>query len=77
MNTIVDRFEKIKSKINSLKPIKSVNIIAVSKTFSLEYISPLIEHGHLHFGENKVQEALTKWTDQKKNKSKFKITYDW
>jgi len=66
MNTIVDRFEKIKSKINSLKPIKSVNIIAVSKTFSLEYISPLIEHGHLHFGENKVQEALTKWTDQKK-----------
>ena len=66
MNTIVDRFEKIKSKINSLKPNKSVNIIAVSKTFSLEYISPLIEHGHLHFGENKVQEALTKWTDQKK-----------
>ena len=66
MNTIVDRFEKIKSKINSLKPIKSVNIIAVSKTFSLGYISPLIEHGHLHFGENKVQEALTKWTDQKK-----------
>ena len=66
MNTIVDRFEKIKSKINSLKPIKSVNIIAVSKTFSLDYISPLIEHGHLHFGENKVQEALTKWTDQKK-----------
>ena len=66
MNTIVDRFEKIKSKINSLKPNKSVNIIAVSKTFSLSYISPLIEHGHLHFGENKVQEALTKWTDQKK-----------
>ena len=66
MNTIVDRFEKIKSKINSLKPNKSVNIIAVSKTFSLEYISPLIEHGHLHFGENKVQEALTKWADQKK-----------
>jgi PLP dependent protein len=66
MNTIIDRLEKIKSKINSLKPIKSVNIIAVSKTFSLDYISPLIEHGHLHFGENKVQEALTKWTDQKK-----------
>jgi len=66
MNTIVDRFEKIKSKITSLKPNKTVNIIAVSKTFSLSYISPLIEHGHLHFGENKVQEALTKWTDQKK-----------
>jgi len=66
MNTIVDRFEKIKSKITSLKPNKTVNIIAVSKTFSLGYINPLIEHGHLHFGENKVQEALTKWTDQKK-----------
>ena len=66
MNTIVDRFEKIKSKITSLKPNKTVNIIALSKTFRLSYISPLIEHGHLHFGENKVQEALTKWTDQKK-----------
>jgi pyridoxal phosphate enzyme (YggS family) len=66
MSTIIDRFEKIKSKINSLKPDKLVNIIAVSKTFSLDYISPLIEHGHLHFGENKVQEALSKWTEQKK-----------
>ena len=38
MNTIVERFEKIKSKITSLKPDKPVNIIAVSKTFSLDYI---------------------------------------
>ena len=69
MNTIVDRFEKIKSKITSLKPIKPVNIIAVSKTFDLNYIKPLISHGHLHFGENKVQEASAKWTTQKiKNK---------
>ena len=55
MNTIIDRFEKIKSKITSLKPAKSINIIAVSKTFSLDYIKPLINYGHLHFGENKVQ----------------------
>jgi len=65
MNTIVERFEKIKSKINSLKPDKPVNIIAVSKTFSLSHIKPLIEYGHLHFGENKVQEATTKWSLQK------------
>ena len=76
MNTIVDRFEKIKSKINSLKPHKPVNIIAVSKTFDLDYIRPLINHGHLHFGENKVQEAMSKWTEQKKGKSKFKTSYD-
>ena len=73
MNTIVDRFEKIKSKIASLKSDKSVNIIAVSKTFSLDYISPLIEHGHLHFGENKVQEALSKWTEQKKNNQELRL----
>jgi len=53
MNTIVDRFEKIKSKIASLKPNKPVNIIAVSKTFSLDHVKPLMEHGHSHFGENK------------------------
>ena len=66
MNTIIDRFEKIKSKISSIKPINPVNIIAVSKTFSLDYIKPLIDYGHLHFGENKVQEATAKWTLQKK-----------
>ena len=73
MNTIVDRFEKIKSKINSLKPNKPVNIIAVSKTFDLDYIKPLINHGHLHFGENKVQEAMSKWTDQKKENPNLKL----
>ena len=66
MNTIVDRFEKIKLNIASAKSNKPVNIIAVSKTFTLEHIKPLINHGHNHFGENKVQEALAKWTDQKK-----------
>tara|TARA_B100001094_G_scaffold262760_1_gene264095 strand:- start:35 stop:238 length:204 start_codon:yes stop_codon:yes gene_type:complete len=66
MSTIVDRFEKIKSKIASLKSNKPVNIIAVSKTFTLDYIKPLIDHGHSHFGENKVQEASAKWTQQKK-----------
>jgi len=73
MSTIVERFEKIKSKITSLKPIKPVNIIAVSKTFDLNYIKPLISHGHLHFGENKVQEAKSKWTEQKKENQNLKL----
>ena len=73
MNTIVDRFEKIKLKISSLNPEKSVNIIAVSKTFSLDYINPLIDHGHLHFGENKVQEALAKWSQKKKENLNLKL----
>ena len=73
MNTIVDRFEKIKSKISSLKPNKPVNIIAVSKTFTLDYIKPLINHGHLHFGENKVQEAIAKWSEEKKINQNLKL----
>ena len=48
MDTIVDRFEKIKSKISSFTTDKPVNIIAVSKTFSFDYIKPLIDHGHIH-----------------------------
>ena len=54
--------EDLKSKINNYK---NVNIIAVSKTFSIETIMPLIEYGHLEYGENKVQEAITKWADIK------------
>ena len=73
MNIVVERFKKIKSNIVSLKPIKPVNIIAVSKTFPLEHINPLIEHGHVHYGENKVQEALAKWTEQKKNNQNLKL----
>ena len=54
--------ELIKSKANDDKLTK---VIAVSKTFPIENILPLIEHGHLHYGENKVQEALNKWNDIK------------
>ena len=73
MNTIVDRFEKIKLKISSSKPNKPVNIIAVSKTFTYSYIKPLIDYGHAHFGENKVQEALTKWSEEKKTNQNLKL----
>ena len=54
--------ELIKSKVNH---DELTRIIAVSKTFPIESILPLIEHGHLHYGENKVQEALEKWTNIK------------
>ena len=73
MNTIVDSFEKIKLNISSLKPFKPVNIIAVSKTFTLEHISPLINHGHQHFGENKVQEAIAKWSNLKKDNQNIRL----
>jgi pyridoxal phosphate enzyme (YggS family) len=60
----------IKSKVNHDKLPK---IIAVSKTFSIENILPLIDHGHLHYGENKVQEALDKWTDIKNQNNNIKL----
>jgi pyridoxal phosphate enzyme (YggS family) len=73
MNTIVSRFDKIKANILLLKPNKPTNIIAVSKTFSLSHIQPLIDHGHNHFGENKVQEAKFKWTEINKGKNKVNL----
>ena len=62
--------ELIKSKENHDKLTK---IIAVSKTFPIENVLPLIEHGHLHYGENKVQEALEKWTDIKIENSNIQL----
>ena len=73
MSIVVERFTKIKSNIVSLKPIKPVNIIAVSKTFPIEHIHPLIKHGHIHYGENKVQEALAKWSEEKKDNQNLKL----
>ena len=53
--------------------IKYPKIIAVSKTFKIEHILPLIEHGHTHYGENKVQEALEKWSKLKKQNKNLKL----
>ena len=57
MSIIIERFKKIKFNIDKLKKDNSINIVAISKTFPMEHILPLIKYGHLHFGENKVQEA--------------------
>ena len=60
----------IKSKANLNKLPK---IIAVTKTFPIENILPLIEHGHLHYGENKVQEGVDKWSDIKNRNDNIKL----
>ena len=62
--------EQIKSRFGQTTKSK---IIAVSKTFPINEIEPLINHGHLHFGENKVQEAVDKWTDVKANFQNLKL----
>ena len=62
--------EDLKSKIKNYHNIK---VIAVSKTFHIEAITPLIEYGHLDYGENKVQEAINKWSDLKLINSKIKL----
>jgi len=73
MNIIIERFNKIQSNISKIDNSNSSKIIAVSKTFSLNHIMPLIELGHSHFGENKVQEADTKWNQIKKEKENLQL----
>ena len=65
--------EKIKQSLTNLKSNKIPKIIAVSKTFGMDKISPLIEHGHLDFGENKVQEANEKWSNVKLSNHDIKL----
>ena len=63
----------IESNLNNLKINNKTKIIAVSKTFKMEKILPLINFGHLDFGENKVQEALEKWSEIKKLNPELKL----
>ena len=65
---------QIKAKINELKYNNyKAEIIAISKTFSISHILPLIDYGHIHFGENKVQEAIEKWMEIKTNNKNIKL----
>ena len=73
MNTIIERFDKIKSNISKINNNRSVKVVAVSKTFPLSHIMPLINYGHDHYGENKVQEADIKWRDIKKERKNLKL----
>ena len=73
MSIIVERFNKIKSNIEKVSSYTSRTIIAVSKTFSLDHIMPLIDYGHMHYGENKVQEAEVKWSQIKSKNKDLKL----
>ena len=74
VKNIIQIQEEIKGKILELKYSNyKPEIIAVSKTFPIEHISHLISHGHLNFGENKVQEAVEKWTNIKEKNKNIKI----
>ena len=64
---------KVKQKVKDKNSDQIPQIIAVSKTFKLNHINPLIEYGHIHFGENKVQEAMDKWLEIKKQNQKIKL----
>ena len=73
VKNLIDIKESIKTNLNRLKINTNPKIIAVSKTFKIERILPLIEHGHIDFGENKVQEASEKWAEIKKINSNISL----
>ena len=72
MHQSVKNLNLIKQELK-LKDTKLPSIIAVSKTFQISNILPLIDSGHIHFGENKVQEAVEKWTDIKAKHNTIKL----
>ena len=66
--------EKVKVKLSTVSNSNKIpRIIAVSKTFKMQHIYPLIDHGHVDFGENKVQEAQQKWTQIKEKNKNIKL----
>ena len=69
MNSIINNFENIKALINNNK----INVISVSKSFQYDHIKPLIDYGHKHFGENKVQEAIIKWANVKNRRKEINL----
>ena len=73
VKNLLDIENNIKLHLNKTNLSHDPKVIAVSKTFKIDKILPLIEHGHIHFGENKVQEALEKWTEIKKTNSKIQL----
>ena len=71
MHNIVNNLILINKELSTIN--NNTKIIAVSKTFSMEHIKPIIDYGHIHFGENKVQEALEKWTKIKDKNNSLKL----
>ena len=73
VKNLLDIQDTIKVKLNEININNYPKIIAVSKTFKIHHISPLIDYGHKDFGENKVQEAVEKWTEVKKINPKIQL----
>ena len=73
VKNLLDIENNIKTHLKEFNINNYPKIIAVSKTFKIDKISPLIEHGHTHFGENKVQEATEKWSEIKKLNPKIQL----
>jgi len=73
VQNLIEIKNKIKLNLDSLKITNLPKIVAVSKTFKIDKILPLIEYGHVDFGENKVQEAIDKWTDVLKKNSNIQL----
>ena len=73
VQNLINLQNQVKLGLSDFDNIKLPKIIAVSKTFKIDKILPLIEHGHLDFGENKVQEALEKWSEIKKQNSNIRL----
>ena len=76
MHSSISNLEFVKKEIiRSNTNHEKINIIAVSKTFKLNQIKPLIDYGHTHFGENKIQESIDKWSEIKKNMNNLKLHF--
>jgi len=73
VQNLINIENKIKLNLSNIDINKLPKIIAVSKTFKVDKILPLIDHGHADFGENKIQEAVDKWTEIKSNNSNIKL----
>ena len=73
VKNLLDIDNHIKVYLNKLNINNNPKIVAVSKTFKIDKILPLIEHGHIDYGENKVQEAVEKWTEIKKKNSQVRL----
>ena len=71
MHNIVNNITTITKELSAIN--SNTKIIAVSKTFTMSYIKPLVDHGHIDFGENKVQEAISKWTEIKEKNQNIKL----
>ena len=73
VKNLSDIQNNINIHLNKLNILSNPKIVAVSKTFTIDKILPLIEHGHIDYGENKVQEAVEKWTEIKKKNPNIRL----